>query len=319
MKEQNIPEAGGDGEPFAESILDLIDLRLERTKAQILDHVHHVDRQIADLQIDAVQAKKPWYRDASVIISIAVFLFSLSTTLFTQRQVEEQQRQSDRAELRGLIQRLSEIPREKIEYDREFTDAGARAHLEGLLQAENAMIARQAAEIMDRLPGGVSASEYSLVGYAMVNSNLGDEAVAVFERAIETADNSNDKVAALRGKAALLMAAGDLEGGRAAFGQALRIFEEFPTRNGFYEHLTHLDTHMVWAGAEFTQGQCGEAVAHLEQARQQTGWLVPGPVAAQKLQQIADGTAMAASCVPRPAAARGQKASMPPGQAPLAP
>jgi tetratricopeptide (TPR) repeat protein len=285
--------------PVPESLQNLIDLKIEMAKAQILDRVHLVDRQVADLQIDTVQVKKPWYRDASILISVAALLFSLISTAFSQRQVNEQRRQGYRAELRSLIQRISEIPRQGMEYTRDFKDAGTLANLNGLLQAENAMIARQAREIMDRLPGEVSASEYSLVGLAMTNSNLSDEAIQLFDKAIATAENSNDKVSALRGKAALLIATGDLEGGQTVFGQALKIFDEYPTGSEYYEHTTHIDTHLYWAGADFSQGQCEEFKTHLDAARRHAAQLAPGPITAQKSQQIEGLANFVGACVSR--------------------
>lgn len=296
MDAEKSPETAADDKPKAEPVQAPSDLGL--SSAQILERLHLIDRQVADLQMDSVQAKKPWHRDASVVISIVVFLFSLATTFFSQRQLDEQRRQSARAELRGLIQRISELPRMNIEYSREFTDAVALANLNGLLQAENAMIARQAAEIMDRLPGDVSASELSLVALAMTNSNLGDDAIVLFDKAIRTAKNANDKVAALRGKAALLISSGDVAGGREVFKQALDVFREYPTKNGYYEHLTHIDTHLFWAGSEHSRGECEQASTHIAAARQHAGELVPGPVTSQKLQQIEAVVPFLNTCMP---------------------
>src|SRR5437016_12374288 len=105
-------------------------------------------REIDALQIAVTGQKKPWYREVSTLISFLALTFSFGTTFVSYRRTESQDIQNSRQELRGLLQRLSALPKENVENMRKYKDdVEARTIIGGFINQENSLLARQAAEL----------------------------------------------------------------------------------------------------------------------------------------------------------------------------
>jgi tetratricopeptide (TPR) repeat protein len=167
-----------------------------------------------------------------------------------------------------LIQRLSALPKENIETLQTYqNNPAALGQISGLIQEENALLAKQAAEVMASIPDQITSSEYILVANALVNSSLVDQASELFDRAETVVKDANDGVSVLRSRAALYFFEGNLKAGRDTYERALAIFKSQPTRNRSYEETTHALTEMYWAQMEMGQKQCPEAKTHIARAR----------------------------------------------------
>lgn len=239
------------------------------------DRLDRFDRDIAMLQAQIAQPRpsRPWFRDPNTLTAVLstgaavlAFLLSFATTFFQYQQNQQQNIHDARTELRSLILRLSALPRENILYTQTVTDTFALGQLSSLAQAENAVLAKQAAEIMDTIPNQVTASEYLLVSNAFLNSSLPDQALELLDRAARVVKDANDGVAVLRSQGRIRMVLGDQAGGRAAYQQALAIFDQFPSSSEYYRNSTNALTELNWADAEFAMGQCDEARQHLDKA-----------------------------------------------------
>src|SRR5262245_6234256 len=72
-------------------------------------------REVDALQIVVQSKTTPWYRSTSTIISIMALLFSFGTTSVSYLRTQSQDVQSLRTELRGVLQRLTELPKENVQ------------------------------------------------------------------------------------------------------------------------------------------------------------------------------------------------------------
>jgi tetratricopeptide (TPR) repeat protein len=269
-----------------------------------------IDQELGMLQIEALRPRpsRPWFRDPntltavlSTIAGLLAFLLSFTTTFFQYQQNQQQNIHDARTELRGLILRLSALPRENIVYQQTVTDTLAFSQISSLNQAENAVLAKQAAEIMATIPDHVTASEYLLVSNAMLNSSLPDQALELLGRAALVVRDANDGVAVLRSQGRINMLLGNVEAGREAFRRALAIFDTFPTTSALYRDTTNAQTELNWAETEFSQGNCAEAKAHFQKAEALARSLTNQSVPNQILRQIDASRPYIEQCQQRPA------------------
>ena len=253
-----------------------------------------LDKQVNTLQgeVDALQAalakdERAWYRDPAVVISLLALLFSFGTTAVSYYRTRQQDVHDARAELRTLIQRLGALPRENTELMAKYVEHPLiAAGLSAAVNQENALIAKQAAEVIARIPGYVSATEYLAIANALVASGISEKTAALYERAIAAAHDANDEVNALRTYGAFLFQSGDAGRGRIQFQTALNVFSKYPTRNEYYIGSTHVLTERSWAQAEYGSGGAQEAARHLEKAREYVLRLAPGEFTDQLKGQI---------------------------------
>jgi hypothetical protein len=237
---------------------------------ELRSHVGRNDAEISALHVAAAKRARPWYREAGTIISMLALTLSFGSTYFAQRQAHQRELHDARVELRGLLQRLSELPKENIALSEQYADPNVQGTISGYIQQENKLLAQHAAELMRRLheanPDFVTTSEYILVANALHFSYLSVESIAMFEQAVEVIRDATDGVAVYRGLAGVRFAIGDVEGGRRDYERALRIFDQFPTPSAYQRGYTHAFTEMMWATNERIAGHCPEARAHLARA-----------------------------------------------------
>jgi hypothetical protein len=268
------------------------------TIADIQHSISKINKELADLRTAPAKADRPWYREPSLIISFAALLFSFGTTAVSYIRTSHQDIHDARSELRTLILRLNQLPRENIEFSKKYEDAplifGA---ISGLINAENALIAKQAANVITSIPGNVSATEYLSVSNALANSALTETAMKLTKLALTVTNDVNDEVGVLRFYGGMLFSTGDLEGGREKFRSALNVFSKYPTTNQFYVETTHALTEMYWAQAESGARQCAYAKSHITQAQSHLSVLPAGSYANIK-GQVDQMQKLVESCVP---------------------
>jgi predicted negative regulator of RcsB-dependent stress response len=137
------------------------------------DDIARIVSEIYSLKVALAKHERPWFRRSSVVISVLALLFSLGTTGVSYWHTHQQDIHDARSELRTLIQRLNHLPIEDLEYSRKYeNEPKIYGRLSGLLNSENAVIAKQAADVIDRIPSNVSATEYSAVANALIQSAL---------------------------------------------------------------------------------------------------------------------------------------------------
>jgi tetratricopeptide (TPR) repeat protein len=221
----------------------------------------------------------PWYKNASSIVAISALLFSFGTTYVSYVHTRVQDIQSLKTELRSLVQRMASLPKENLEIFKKYSDDATSAGLvSGYINQENLLLARQAAEIVKRLPPDqVSATEYQAIGLAMVNSNNTEQAGFFYQKAIDTAESLDDELNSLRGKAGILFIDGKPEAGRMEYQRALSVFERRPGVNNITQVACNITTELNWALSERTSGFVDLAGQHLSSAERLVSTLPPSP------------------------------------------
>jgi tetratricopeptide (TPR) repeat protein len=267
--------------------------------SNIQSSISVINETIATLQKSSAKVERPWFHQPTLIISLVALLFSFGTTAVSYFRTKQQDVHEARSELRTLILRLNQLPRENIELAKKYeTDALTRGGLSGMLNAENALVAKQAADVIGRIPASVGATEYMSVAYALSQSNLLDAALKLIKLALAASNDVNDEVGVLRFYGQLLFSSGDLEGGREKFRSALSIFSKYPNANQYYVQSTHLLTEMYWAQAEAIARQCQYAKSHIAEARVHLALLPPAPSTKGFEDQVYQTDPLVKACVP---------------------
>lgn len=266
----------------------LVKVEINEVQERLLDRIATIDKQVADLQVDQVKAGKPWWQNPSILIALSAFLLSLTATTFSLIQTRQREQRDARVELRGLIQRLSQIPRESATLSQVYTDPLVIANLGGQLQQENAVLAKQAREVMSVIPDQVTSGEYILVANALATSNLIDDAITMYRKAENVILDYNDGVALYRSEAQLLYYTGQPDQGRAYYQRAAEIFERFPTSSEFVSGPTGIETQIYWSYAEYGVGECANSRMHAADARERYNAFIKKYPSAKTSQAIND-------------------------------
>lgn len=256
-----------------------------------------VDFLLLKKEVDALQIaihgqQTPWYKSMSTVLSVVALLFSFGTTFVSYKRTQSQDIQSARVELRVLLQRLASLPRENIEITKKYEkiDPSAVASISGFINQENAILARQAAEIAKNLPPeSVSATEYYAIGVALQNAYNVEGAKEAFTKAIDVSTDLNDRVAALRMRANLLFGTGQPDAGRVDYQKALSVFSDFEktSYNDYTKKSTHIWTELGWAYSEASIGLKDVALQHVVNAENYLFGLIASPGVDQLKTQIA--------------------------------
>ncbi|MGZ6109613.1 MAG: hypothetical protein ACXWND_15690 [Gemmatimonadaceae bacterium] len=259
------------------------------------DELALLKREIDALKIAYNAQHAPWYKNPSTLISIVALAFSFGTTFVSYVRTHSQDIQSSRVELRGLLQRLAAMPRENVEAAKKFgPDAAALAAIGSSLNQENALLARQAAEIAGKIPSEyVSATEYYAIAVALQSAYNLDSAKALFTKAIDVAKDMNDRVAGLRSRASLLFTTGQPNAGRVDYQRALNVFAEFGINYDEYtKKSTHIWTELQWAFSEAGIGSRDTALQHIASAENYLSGLIPSPGADLLRNQVLQAKSM---------------------------
>lgn len=253
-----------------------------------------IDIQLLKREVDALQVfvhgqRTPWFKNISTLLSVIALIFSLGTTFVSYLRTYNQDIQGLRVELRNILQRLAALPKENIEMMKRYeSDPAAIASISGFLNQENTLLARQAAEIARKIPSEyISATEYYSIAVALQFAYNVDGAKEFYTNAIDTANDMNDRVGGLRGRANLLFVTGQPDAGRVDFQRALSAFSEFQTRYDIYtKESTHAITEMAWAYSEAALGAKEVALLHIKNAEGHIATLIASPGANQLNKQV---------------------------------
>lgn len=229
-----------------------------------------VKAEVDGLQIELGSQARPWKRLevlVPILVSVAALVFTIVSSASADERIARQDEHAARAELRGLIQRLNALPKERFEINRVYVDdEPARNYLNGQVTGESILLAHQAAEIIDQLEGEVGAQEYIATAFALTEGGQWTRAEALLIRGLDFATDALNEATLLRQLGSGRFNAGDIEGGRSAYGQALKVFEEYPDPNTAFVATTQAYTESFWAQSEVARGNCEEAWTHLTEA-----------------------------------------------------
>jgi tetratricopeptide (TPR) repeat protein len=226
--------------------------------------VDAIKREVDGLQVHLMEKTAPWYKQVPLVVSLLVSVLALGFSFWSNNKSEErldrQDRHAARAELRGLIQRLQALPKENFNASRTYSnDPDARNAFLSLSVTETLVLAQQAVELIEELGGEVSGTEYYATSFAFGSTGQWAEAERLVEEGLELAKDAETKSALLHQAAQARFAAGDPEGGRARYQQAL----ELSYTNEALGASRHAYTEHLWANTELGIGECREAWRHV--------------------------------------------------------
>jgi tetratricopeptide (TPR) repeat protein len=227
-------------------------------------------------------ANQPWYKNITTLISVAALVFSLGTTVVAGWHTKDQDTHNLRTELRGILQQLAALPKDNFELSQKYKDDPATfSSLSGLINQQNLILARQADEILRRLPNDqISAEDYISVAGGLSNSRMFDAALVDLNRALAVASPVlDDEIAALRNLASLEMGLGKTGEARAHYQQAADIFGKEPYRgyDQFTKLFTNITTELAWAFSEGSAQNWDLFQQHVSRAEQLVNSLPKGP------------------------------------------
>lgn len=244
------------------------------------------------LQIVVSERSKPWYLNVPTIISLIALLFSFGTTVVSYKRTIDQDISNSRAELRQVLQRLVELPKEAaISQTTYRANPQLQFAISGLINQENSFLVAQTDGIIRRIPeGAISAGEYYSIALAYQYSYQLNKAKEYFNTAYRLAMQSSDfntELAALRAGAGLSFATGEISSGRQSFEKSLEIFVRYPYYDNFTKNTTNVYTLISWATSELSFGDQRAAESQLNSAEQLLENLPPSPLTDQFRSQAA--------------------------------
>lgn len=245
-----------------------------------------IKKEVDGLQIQSAEANKPWYLQASIIIAIMAFMFSLGTTAVSYYRTGEQNVLNSRVQLQSLIKELSLFSDRATEIQNQYEKVPhQKAALLVSLNTRNAALAKQAQFTIERLENSIFGNrnvlsvEYMAVATALQNSGLVDGVDALATKAVEVAEDPISAISALRMKAGLAaMQADTLEMrkfmaiARSTLDGEVQTALPEPLKN-----ITAVETELQWWELEYALRNCGALNEHAEMAQFFINKLFHGP------------------------------------------
>jgi hypothetical protein len=224
----------------------------------------------------------------TVLVSVFALLFSFGTTYFASKRDKKQDIKNLRSDLRSILQRLASLPKENFELSQNFAaNPQAIASLSSSIAQENALLARQAAEIARNLSADkVSSTEHYCIALALQNCFNNEQAMEFLERGLKVADDFNDEIALLRVYANLLFITGQFEAGRVKYQASMNLFAKYKGYNDYTQKSTHVWTELAWAASEAGSGFSNLASQHIANASNYVMAMMPGQYTDQLKRQV---------------------------------
>jgi tetratricopeptide (TPR) repeat protein len=234
-----------------------IDKELSAVKHEI-ELLQLMKQEVDTLQVEVMQPRT-WYKDASVIISLVAVVFSFGTAMISFLQIDTQNKYAARSELRGLIQRLGSLPKERAEVVKAYKDDAFTSNLlTGGLAQEYMLLANQAVDISNRIPNDISPIEYIAISKALTDAGSLEQVPVLLDRGLRVSKDVVSKVGLLRGYGSYFIMTGDFDSGRKKYQEAIRISNQ-ESRNQSLAEGSNAYTELIWAISEHNQGQCKQA------------------------------------------------------------
>lgn len=242
--------------------------------------------EILDKRIDDIVAfqrrKYPWYRDTSLIISVAAFFISVVTTVVSWYRTYQQDINAIQLQLSNVLQQTHALKLQNMEYFAKYKDdPGLYSQLSVALNERNVQLAREAYSLARSLGNSASAIHLIAASQALSVSDVNLLSEELLKKGIDRSENSVEYVGGLRLLGWVYFRSGRQGEGNAAFKKATEAFYKYTSESNSeaYVNLTQAYTYSYWAQAlQFTD--CKAAKQHFDVAKEY--WLkLPGAVQGQ--------------------------------------
>jgi hypothetical protein len=220
------------------------------------------------LQISIAEKKKPWYHQASNIISAIALLFSISSGFYVHFSKHSEDIRSQKEELRKTLALLLDL-RENFEKlvgqtvnVQDLENAGIR------LNTKRGIYLEAAALLARKIPQHVSATEYNLLAVEVLQDSNFNQAESYFLKGIDASTDLLNRNVALRGIAYFYFLDSplrDFDKGRTYYQKAVDILKPSPSYNSYMQYALGL-TYMYWGIAELGNGFQTEGNLQIDRA-----------------------------------------------------
>lgn len=235
-----------------------------------------VDNEITILkkEIDKIKnstvSKNMWYKNISTLISLLALLISFGTTIVSFFHTRVQDIENRQAELRGIFQRMSALPKENMEALKLYNNSPDEArNLSAYINQENALLINQAIDIINSLPNKcVTATDYFALSNALINSYMPDKALYYIKQAITVASCLETEIALLKTYGMLLFSYNKFEEGRQQYKKTVDSFSKYSTINQITAFHLNIQNELDWARIEINYKFNENALVHLKKAKE---------------------------------------------------
>lgn len=226
--------------------------------------------QVDELQIQAQEKRKPWYRQTPSLPSLLALLLSIATAFYSAYERQKQDVHGKKEELRRLITGLVDLNMEG-QAKTSTKEAAAISQAErdmitGALNRKRMVYLEDADNIVRQIPKHVSSSAYDILATEM-SMTANPQAVVYFEQAIRASKELFTKIVAVRNFGsfyALRSPFHDMEKARERFKQAVALMPDPRDEGSLY---TLGFTWELWGTAEAMNRFPAEAREKYEKAR----------------------------------------------------
>ena len=223
---------------------------------------------LAVLERQRARPASLWYLRPSVLIPVLSLAFAIATASISYYQAQLQDVRERRAELRGLVQRFYEFPREHADAAATYADSPDLGRITDWLRSEENLIVTQATQLAESLQDHLSSAELYSVSVALEarGDSIGSERFA--ELAVARASVVREEIAALRQHARLLFLNGKVAPARERYQRLIRLVDELPDATApVLKSRENANTLGAWAELEAWAGNCHEARQRLAASR----------------------------------------------------
>jgi tetratricopeptide (TPR) repeat protein len=201
-----------------------------------------------------------------------------------------------------------------VEAAKKYSDDPASRNLVGgFINQENALLARNAAELAKKLPTkSVSATEYYGIAVALQAAYDLIGANEFLNYAIKADPDFNTEIASLRMMANMKFMQGRPEAGRVEYQRALDIFSKYQQFDPFTRASTNVSTELSWAFSEANINALSLASQHVESAEAILAPLPRSPGADMLKSQVSQARAQINTGKPIPSTVSGSQLGVAP-------
>ena len=216
-------------------------------------------------QIALARIKRPWYHNASVMVSVLAFIFSLGTTTFAYFQTRQQRVHDLRTEVRTALLQFNQLAIDALKAEEQYrgnpTFSSLLADRAG---GTLAMLAVRISELAMEIPEHISVKEHLAIATVLHSADRPSIAALHTGIALGRTTDPQERVEATRMLALLAYSALDLPSMRHHFEGAVKAAHAIDPIH--LSHWSKLGTFQLWSERELIAKQCAEFAELLKRA-----------------------------------------------------
>jgi hypothetical protein len=232
-------------------VVELIETSADTSGVGSAGDLKAVNQRIDD--IVAFQKRRPiWYRDTSLVISVAALFITIVTTVVSWYRANQQDVNAAKLQLSNVLQQTATLKTGALEYVVKYKDQGQLfTQLMSDVNERNIQLANEAYSLVKFLGRSASATQLTAVASNLMASDMSLLSEGLMVDAVDRANNSVEYVAANRLLGLLYFKLGRQDDGNAALQKAADAFKIYSSEaiSTDYVNLTQAYTFALWTQA----------------------------------------------------------------------